>query len=111
MPLRESKKATAFISLPLLFPMILHELGHHRINGFPSSSSSRHECWGVTSFTESVPWYKIKILLSPYTPVNEHSRLENGPFEDVFPIEHGDIPLLFLMAEIRHHLGCTKPFK
>jgi len=28
-----------------------------------------------------------------YTPVSNMS-MENGPFEDVFPIKHGDIPLL-----------------
>ena len=28
--------------------------------------------------------------------VDIHSWLENGPFEDVYPIENGDIPLLCL---------------
>ena len=27
------------------------------------------------------------------------------------PIENGDIPVLLLMAEILHHLGCIKPCK
>ena len=27
--------------------------------------------------------------------------MENGPFEDVFPIEHGDIPLLLVYQRVR----------
>ena len=38
-PLRASQKVTSFLHLPLLFPMIFCELGHHRINRFSSSSS------------------------------------------------------------------------
>ena len=30
--------------------------------------------------------------------------MENGPFEDVFPIENGDIPLLLSTEEILHRL-------
>ena len=33
-----------------------------------------------------------------YTVVHQESWLENGSFEDVFPIVHGDVPLL---SEIR----------
>ena len=31
-----------------------------------------------------------------YTPVIQHRWLENGPFEDVFPIENGDIPASYV---------------
>ena len=28
---------------------------------------------------------------------NRNVALEHGPFEDVFPIKHGDIPLLYML--------------
>ena len=31
-----------------------------------------------------------------YTPVNQHSWLEKGPFEDVLPIKDGDIPASYV---------------
>ena len=44
-----------------------------------------------------------------YTPVNKHSWLENGPFEDVFPIEHGHIPASYVRNYQRSlHLGKTE---
>ena len=48
-------------------------------------------------------------------PINAHSgkliiAMENGPGMKMY-IEHGDIPLLLLMEEIVHHLGCIKPCK
>ncbi len=38
-----------------------------------------------------------------YTPVIQHSWLENGPFEDVFAIKNGDIPLLCLITGVYHN--------
>ena len=32
-----------------------------------------------------------------YTPGSTNIAMNNGPFEDVFPIEHGDIPLATLV--------------
>ena len=36
--------------------------------------------------------------------------MENGPFEDVFPVKHGDIPLLYMLVYQRvllnDHDGC-----
>ena len=45
-------------------------------------------------FRGSVFFFNCAKRKDIYTPVNSHSWLENGPFEDVFPIEDGDIPLL-----------------
>ena len=44
------------------------------------------------------------VLQVGLTPRETNIAMENGPFEDVFPIQNGDIPLLLLMEEILHRL-------
>ena len=42
-------------------------------------------------------------LLMGYTPKKKPNvAMKHGPFEDVFPIEHGDIPLLCKFARGYH---------
>ena len=60
---------------------------------------------------------KSKLPKSIY-PQGNHSRkevihsgkltwqMENPPFEDVFPIEHGDIPLLCSFTRVCKVMGC-----
>ena len=36
--------------------------------------------------------------------------MENGPLEDVFPIEHGDIPLLSYFTRGYSYSGVPTPF-
>ena len=37
---------------------------------------------------------RTKMLHPEITPLKTNMTMENPPFEDVFPIEHGDVPLL-----------------
>ena len=39
---------------------------------------------------------KKDVCVDWYTPVNQHSWLENGPFEDLLPIKDGDIPASYV---------------
>ena len=64
----------------------------------PSGFTSIPNHW--VSCLQAITWKTTQALkIRPrtankkdYTPVNKHSCLENGPFEDAFPIENGDIP-------------------
>ena len=63
---------------------------HFLCNDLESSSWNNHKKTGCLEFqgkniTISVWSYSV-------TPVNWHSWLENGTFEDVFPIQDGHIP-------------------